>query len=265
MIFFKSRRRRKLRARPFPPAWRASLEADMPLYLRLPEADRRELEGHIQVILAEKYFEGCGGLVLTDRIRILIAAHAALLLLHRDTEYFPLMRSILVYPAAFIGEGKSVGPGGVVTEHAGWRSGESWHTPIAGGPVIISWNDTLAGAASPSDGRNVALHEFAHQLDAESGAVEGVPAVADAPGFARVINDELFRLRQALAWGRPTLLNPYAAQSAAEFFAVAVETFFERPCELRSVHPDVYARLAGYFNQDPASWCVGAGCRGAVA
>jgi Mlc titration factor MtfA (ptsG expression regulator) len=227
----------------------------MPLYRRLPAPDRAELEGHIHVLLAEKYFEGCNGLVLTDRTRLLIAAHAAVLLLHRDTDYFPLMRSILVYPAAFVGEGKSLGPAGVVTENAGWRTGESWHTPIAGGPVVISWRDTLAGAADPCDGRNVALHEFAHQLDAESGAMDGVPAVEprEHDAWRRLIDRELARLRHALSTGQPAAIDPYGAQSPSEFFAVAVESFFERPHALRAAHPDLYAALASYFSQDPAS------------
>jgi Mlc titration factor MtfA (ptsG expression regulator) len=255
VLLFKGRRRRRLRSRPFPAEWRAILESSMPLYRRLPDADRAELEGHIQVFIAEKYFEGCNGLQLSDRIRVIIAAHAGLLLLHRDTDYYPLMRSILVYPAAFAGAGKSIGPAGIVTENQGWRSGESWHTPAAGGPVIISWSDTLAGASDPCDGRNVALHEFAHQLDAESGAVEGVPALDDdAAGFSRMITIELARLRQALSMGLPSAIDPYGATSPAELFAVAVETFFERPATLRQQHPALYDRLTAYFRQDPATW-----------
>jgi Mlc titration factor MtfA (ptsG expression regulator) len=232
----------------------------MPLYRRLPPADRTELEGHIQVFIAEKYFEGCNGLSVDDRMRVLIAAHACLLLLHRDTDYYPLMRSVLVYPAAFVGAGKSMGPAGVVTEHAGWRSGESWHTPVAGGPVIISWTDTLAGAANPCDGRNVALHEFAHQLDAESEAMEGVPALDGDPGpFRRTIEAELAHLRRLLAMGVPAALDPYGATSPPEFFAVAVETFFERPEALRAAHPGLYLQLAAFFQQDPCAWSLHGG------
>lgn len=269
MLLFKGRRRKKLRSLPFPAAWRDTLRSDMPLYRALSAADRAELESHVQVFIAEKYFEGCGGLILTDRMRILIAAHACLLLLHRDTDYYPLMRSVLVYPAAFVGEGNSVGPAGVVTQSDGWRSGESWHTPASGGPVIISWRDTLAGAADPCDGRNVAIHEFAHQLDAESGAMEGIPALDDpaaAKSWKVLIPRELAALRHALWAGQPTAIDPYGAQSPPEFFAVAVESFFERPLALRGARPDLYQHLAGYFHQDPAAAAQALNCgQGAVA
>ena len=100
--FFKQRRRRRLRAAPFPEAWRTIVERNVLLFARLPDDDRTELLGHIHVLLAEKHFEGCGGLELTDEIRVTIAAHACLLLLHRDTDYYPDLTSILVYPHTYV-------------------------------------------------------------------------------------------------------------------------------------------------------------------
>src|SRR5690349_12495257 len=90
----KRQQRAKLRATPFPLDWSRTLERLFPIYARLPQEDRNELQGHIQVFLAEKRFEGCGGLVLTEEMKICIAAQACLLLLHRDTEYYPGLRSI---------------------------------------------------------------------------------------------------------------------------------------------------------------------------
>ena len=255
-MLFKARRRRKLRIREFPEAWRGILRRRWPMFELLPARDRAELEGHIQVFLAEKYFEGCNGLTVTEEMRVLIAAQACLLLLHRDTDYFPLMRSVLVYPGPFVGEGKSTGPGGVITESEGWRRGESWHTPGAGGPVILSWPDVLAGAANPGDGRNVVIHEFAHQLDGESGWVDGAPRIEDARDAAawkRVMSEE-FNSHARAAWsGLPTVIDPYGATSPAEFFATATEAFFERAAELRLSHPALYDAMTGYFHQDPAA------------
>ncbi|MEN6334776.1 MAG: zinc-dependent peptidase, partial [Phycisphaerales bacterium] len=85
-MLFRDRRRKKLAARPFPDEWLAILVRSVPLYARLPEADREELKRHLLVFLAEKRFEGCGGLEITDEIRVTIAAHACLLLLHRKTD-----------------------------------------------------------------------------------------------------------------------------------------------------------------------------------
>src|SRR5918997_6621848 len=99
--FLKGRRRRRLREQPVPAAWRAIVERNLPIFHRLPAADQAELLGHVQVFLAEKIFEGCGGLELTDEIPVTIAAQACLLLLHRDTDYYPKLTTILVYPTGY--------------------------------------------------------------------------------------------------------------------------------------------------------------------
>ena len=227
----------------------------MPIYGRLPEADRRELERHIQIFLAEKYFEGCAGLAVTDEMRVIIAGQACLLLLHRETNYYPGLRTILVYPSGYFAHSRSIGPGGLVTEGMDPRSGESWHTPGAGGPVVLSWRDVKAGAVNERDGHNVVYHEFAHQLDGESGSVEGAPVLHERSQYtpwAQVLGREFHRLRDDLRSGQPTLLNAYGATSPAEFFAVATETFFERPLEMRARHPELYEQLRGYYRQDPA-------------
>jgi Mlc titration factor MtfA (ptsG expression regulator) len=230
----------------------------MALYRELAAADRRELEGHVQVFIAEKYFEGCGGLKITESMKVLVAAQACVLLLHRESDYFPGMRSVLVYPGPFVGAGKASGPGGMVTESLGWRTGESWHTPASGGPVVLSWPDVLAGAADAHDGRNVVYHEFAHQLDGESGWVEGSPAferVEDAAEWKRVMSEQFQAHARAVWSGMPTVIGAYGATSPAEFFAVATEQFFEQGPALKAANPEVYRLLAGYYRQDPAAAC----------
>lgn len=264
-MFFKNRRRRRLKARPFPERWREMLHSRMAAFRTLAPADRAELEGHIQVLLGEKYFEGCAGFKITDEVRVLIAAQACVLLLHRDTEYFPGLRSVLVYPGPFQGSGKAIGPAGMVVESLGWHRGESWHTPGAGGPVVLSWPDVVAGAADAEDGRNVVYHEFAHQLDGESGWVEGAPMLeAEAAAEWKRVMGEQFQTHARAVWaGMPTVIGAYGAQSPAEFFAVATEVFFERGAALRAANPEVFRLLAGYYRQDPqAGRCavVGACC-----
>ena len=250
--FLRRRRRRTLRASPFPDAWRAILERRVPLWRRLPEEDRRELEGHVQVLLAEKHFEGAGGLVLTDEIRVVIAAQAAVLLLHRETDYFPGLYSIVVYPAGFVVPVRDE-DGGIVTEGTDDRLGESW----SAGVIVLSWDGVRHGVADSGDGENLVLHEFAHQLDDEGGDADGVPLLArghDGARWAQVLGVEFERLRDADDRGEHTLLDPYGAETPAEFFAVATEYFFERPAELETEHPELYGELRRYFRQDPARW-----------
>jgi len=122
---------------------------------------------------------------------------------------------------------------------------------------VLAWDDVKAGAADPDDGRNLVLHEFAHQLDFEDGSTDGTPALessAQARSWAAVFGNELETLRRAADAGEPTLLDPYGAQDPAEFFAVATETFFERGRDLSLQHPKLYEELRRFYRQDPAAW-----------
>ena len=249
---FKQLRRKRLRSQPFPPAWLDIIKKNVPIFNRLPQADQRELQGHIQVFLAEKYLEGCGGLELTEEIKVTIAAQACLLLLHRETDYYPRLITILVYPHAYVA--KSVEPigGGVVQEGETARLGEAWKE----GVVVLSWDDVRQGASDLHNGHNVVLHEFAHQLDQQDGSADGTPILEHRSQYvtwARVLGDEYEQLRRDIEQGRTDVLDEYGATNPAEFFAVATECFFEKPIPLRRKHPQLYEELKAYYRQDPAS------------
>ena len=252
--FLKRRRRRRLRARPFPKNWLKLIQRHIVFFHKLPAFDRAELLGHIQVFLAEKRFEGCGGFVITDEVRVTIAAQASLLLLHRDTDYFPGLVTILVYPLTYMVEEKRQ-----VGEHV-WQEGTVSRLGETGrrmGSLVLSWGAVKHGAADPSDGKNVVLHEFAHQLDFENQAADGVPGLATREqqlAWSKVMRSEFASLRAADETGIPTLLDTYGATDAPEFFAVSVEAFFERPHALRAYHPKLYAELQQYFQQDPVEY-----------
>ncbi len=222
-------------------------------YGQLNQELRLELEGLVQVFLHEKAFEGCGGLELTDEIRVTIAANACILLLNRETDIYPKLRSILVYPTSYLAPSSRRWPDGTVTEGKQHRLGESW----SHGNVVLSWEDVLTDALARRIGRNVVLHEFAHQLDSESGADEGAPSLPDASMYAdwaRVFSKEFQALVDAAEVGEPTLLDYYGATSPAEFFAVASECFFEQPVSMATVYPDLYRQLQLFYQQDPASF-----------
>jgi MtfA peptidase len=250
----KKGRRRRLRTRPFPKEWMAAIERDVLFFRRLSASDRAELLGHIQVFLAEKRFEGCGGLAITDEIRVTIAAQACLLLLHRETDYFPGLLTILVYPSLYMVEEKRQ-----IEEHV-WEEGTATRLGETGrrmGSLVLSWDAAKSGAADPSDGKNVVLHEFAHQLDYENSAADGVPGLATREqqlAWSEVMRAEFASLRTARETGIATLLDTYGATDPAEFFAVSTEAFFERPCALRARHPKLYAELRKYFQQDPIDY-----------
>ena len=258
--YFRKRRRSKLRRRPFPKAWLEIIQANVPVFLRMPDEAQSELLEHVQVFLHEKRFEGCGGLEITDEIRVTIAAQACVLLVHRESRYFPKLRSILVYPNAYVTKATSWSEDGTLTEEASHRLGESWGT----GSVVLSWNASEGGAASPHDGNNVVFHEFAHQLDQEDGHADGAPILGRRltrteqrsmySSWARIMQSEYDQLQDLVERGKHTLIDDYGATNPAEFFAVATETFFEKPRLLRKRHADLYQQLQQYYRQDPASW-----------
>jgi Mlc titration factor MtfA (ptsG expression regulator) len=252
--FLKQQRRRRLRTRRFPKEWLALIQRHVVFFHKLTAGDRAELLGHIQVFLAEKRFEGCGGFAITDEVRVTIAAQACLLLLHRNTDYFPGLLTILVYPLTYmVQEDHQVGEH-VWEERTVSRLGETGRRM---GSLVLSWGAVKHGAADPSDGKNVVLHEFAHQLDYENHAADGVPGLATREqqlAWSEVMKTEFASLRAADESGIPTLLDTYGATDPVEFFAVSVEAFFEQPRALRARHPRLYAELQKYFQQDPVDY-----------
>ena len=254
LTLLKQRKRRRLQARPFPKEWLTLIQRHVVFFPRLSGSDRFELLGHVQVFLAEKRFEGCGGFEITDEVRVTVAAQACLLLLHRETDYFPGLLTILVYPVRYMVEEKRQ-----VGEHL-WEEGTVSRLGETGrrmGSLVLSWGAVKHGAADPSDGKNVVLHEFAHQLDFENQAADGVPALATREqqlAWREVMRTEFMSLRAADETGIPTLLDTYGATDPAEFFAVSVEAFFERPRALRPRHPKLYAALQNYFQRNPVEF-----------
>jgi MtfA peptidase len=252
--FLKQWRRHRLRARPFPKEWLKLIQRHVAFFPKLSAMDRAELLGHIQVFLDEKRFEGCAGFAITDEVRVTIAAQACLLLLHRETDYFPHLLTILVYPMTYM-----VKEDHQVTEHV-WQEGTVSRLGETGrrmGSLVLAWGAVKHGAADPSDAKNVVLHEFAHQLDYENHAADGVPALVtneDQLAWSEVMRSEFASLRAADESGIPTLLDTYGATDPVEFFAVSVEAFFERPRALRAYHPKLYAELQKYFRQDPVEY-----------
>ena len=256
MIFelLKRRWRHRLQSRPFPKKWLTLIQRHVVFFHRLSAGDRAELLGHIQIFLAEKRFEGCGGFAITDEVRVTIAAQACLLLLHRRTDYFPDLLTILVYPLTYmVDEKRQIG------EHV-WEQGSVGRLGETGrrmGSLVLSWGAVKHGAADPADGKSVVLHEFAHQLDFENQAGDGVPGLATREqqlAWSEVMRSEFASLRAADESGIPTLLDTYGATDPVEFFAVSVEAFFERPHALRARHPKLYAELRKYFQQDPVEY-----------
>ncbi|QDC08385.1 zinc-dependent peptidase [Oceanicola sp. D3] len=247
----KRRARSALLASPLTEAQREVIAAKVPITRRLPEPLARALEGRINLFLDQVEFIGRGGLEVTEEMRLSIAAQACLLVVNTDT-WFINLRTVLIYPGAFKSRRQSHN-GFVVTEHETVRTGESW----ARGPVILSWAHSDAGAADDADGQNVVIHEFAHQIDDLSGRADGAPILGRDQSFAewaRVFTSAYERLCTRTERGERGVIDPYGCEGHEEFFAVAVEVFFEQPRALMAEEPEVYAQLSTLFELDPVEW-----------
>ncbi len=111
--------------------------------------------------------------------------------------------------------------------------------------------------ANPEDGHNVVLHEFAHKLDEENAVMDGLPVLRDKSQYgdwAEVLSREFEAFRERVARHKNRVIDDYGAISAAEFFAVISETFFEKPLQMKHNLPDLYRQLQNYYRLDPAAW-----------
>ena len=237
-------------SRPLPPAWLGLLEQQA-LYRKLPTELQFELQAKLKAFLHEKVFIGCDGLVVTDEMRVTIAAQACLLLLNRPTNGYPELRWIYLFPGEFRSRIPTRDESGIVHLPDATLAGESWEN----GRVVLAWDSVRRGVARDDDGYNVVLHEFAHQLDQESGPADGAPLLyrrEDYDAWSKVFGEAYAQLCAAVDTGENTVIDPYGATSPAEFFAVVTELFYERPAALRAEHPALYDAMVHYFRIDPA-------------
>lgn len=246
----KARRRHALQ-QPFLDEWIEILKKNLPPYAKLSDTFRRELHDSIKIFLSEKSFEGCGGLVITDEIRVTIAAQACMLLLNRKDDCYPKLTSVLVYPSTYVAGNK-----GLFTDKSDQTSvrlGESW----GHGVVVLAWDSVKQGAINFKDGRNVAMHEFAHQLDQEDGVADGAPILEDRTAYgswSEIFSQEFIRLQNKKKKRKRSVFNKYGATDPAEFFAVVTESFFEKPKQFQKKHPELYQELQDYYKVNPIEW-----------
>ncbi len=246
--WLRARRRKQVLAQPFPADWDRIIDDNVQLAHRLDPASRQKLRELVQIFIAEKSWEGCGGLELTEEMQVTISAQACLLVLGRENDLYTDVASILVYPSTLITPPRPLGffeqprtPVG----HGSTVIGEA----MLGGPVVLAWDAVLAGGRGEALG-NVVLHEFAHKLDMATGRIDGTPPLANKAErrrWARVCSEAYTRHRALTDAGWPTLMDAYGATNEAEFFAVSTESYFTRPQELAYEYPELYTLLADFY------------------
>jgi Mlc titration factor MtfA (ptsG expression regulator) len=238
-LFIPRYRLKKAIQAPFPDEWVGIVERNIAVYTKLPVPMRLQLRKLIKQFLHQKHFSGAHELEITDEIRVTIAAEACMLLVNRKTNVYPALKYIIVYPTAFVVDRPQGGADGIVSEGRKGLLGESW----SNGKVILAWDNVLHGSSNFVDGQNVVLHEFAHQLDSESGDTNGAPILGGnncLRTWAGTLSGEFEELQRDAWKGKQSLIDHYGATNPAEFFAVSTETFFEKP-----------ARSTTFYNPTP--------------
>lgn len=241
--WIRRRRQRDADTARSPLEWKDLLDDRLALIARLSPPQRGHYHALVERFMEQKRFVGCAGLEVTDEMRALIAGMACLLILRPGAKMFPQLKQVLIYPGPFLVPVTEPDEFGLVSDEPEERIGESWQ----GDRVILSWQDVEA--ALDGDEVNVVVHEFAHQLDDESAAGEGAPLLHDYARWSEVMKSEFERLRRHR---RPRVLDPYGAESPAEFFGVVTEAWFQRGAELAQHHPALYALLRDYYGFESA-------------
>lgn len=253
VVFWPGIRIRRIVATPFPESWATIVNRRLPFTKSLPDEQRQRLEDLIKFFIADKNFIGCAGQEIDDDIRVTIAAQACLLIMNRPEMHYQKLRSILVYPSTFVATREIRDDLGLVSVQHHTLLGESWDM----GKVVLAWDNVESGVLNLHDGHNVVLHEFAHQLDSESGSTNGAPVLRTRGAYkswAQIFQLEFERLRKPQFQHKQSLLDEYGATNPAEFFAVATETFFEEGKAMRSHHRELYDELVSFYRLDPAKW-----------
>ena len=252
--WFSNNRRKKILATPFPNEWGRHVQNNIQYYQHLSNEEKKRLQDLIQIFIAEKPWLGCNSLELTDEIRVIIAAHACLLILALPNDYYRNVKSIYVYPTTIISPESPIGFFEVPTSPVRGPMpilGEAHHR----GPVLLVWDEVKRETRDPEHGHNVVFHEFAHKLDMLDGSADGTPLLPTPEEYQRwseVCSKEYLELCERVEHGRPTFFDSYAATDEAEFFAVVTETFFCKPENMKHQHPKLYQVLQDFYRQDPA-------------
>jgi len=252
-IRYKKFQYQKAMQKPFSPQWQQLLIDKLPVYQKLPDFLQQELQQKIKHFLYTKVFIGCAGLTIIDEIRVIIAAEANLLILNRPSNGYINLKWIYVYPSVFIAKREVANEYGLVAKTRTALLGESWQN----GRIILAWDNVESGMRDFHDGHNVVLHEFAHQLDQESGQANGAPLLYTKDSYqiwSRIFSHEFEQLQKELQQGKHTLIDQYGATNPAEFFAVVTEVFFEKPHALHKLHPELFILLKDYYRLDPRDW-----------
>jgi Mlc titration factor MtfA (ptsG expression regulator) len=231
--------------------WKRTL-VRYPFLQRRDDPGAADLRRLTSLFLDRKEFSAVGGLHLTDAMVVGIAAQAVLPVLRLGLHHYAGFVGIVVHADQVLAPREVTDEDGVVHSYEEVLAGEA----VQGGPVMLSWQDVRAAGRQADGAYNVVIHEFAHVLDlalSEAGGQPPLPADLPIADWRAVMTRSFDVHCRRVGAGERTAVDGYGAESMAEFFAVATETFFVTPAEMQNEHPALYGMLVRCFRQDPVA------------
>lgn len=244
---------RKILSLSFSDSYKKILEEYFHPYIYLSDLQKENLHYKILYFLHYKHFWAIGDFVIEEKMKILIAAQACLLILkEKSPRAYPQLYNIYISEAAFIEKENDIDLRTLLPQHQ-VRLGESWMH----GPLVLSWRDVEEGLENWRGGHNVVYHEFTHQLDSMDDGMDGTPILkkkSDYKAWQIVMSKNFVELRRRTRLHLKADIDKYGATNEAEFFAVTVEEFFASPRSFHQRHPDMYQLYQSYFELNPLAW-----------
>lgn len=214
---------------------KAFLAKNFEFYQKLPPKSKQIFERRVALFIGSKKFIPRQMDRVTWEMKVLIAAAAIQLTFGFPKVNLSWFRYILVYPDTFFSQANQQHHKGEVNPKAK--------------TIVLSWKYFVEGYLE-SDGRNLGLHEMAHALRLENRIMNEEYNFLDH----EILDEWEQRAKhtmQEIKNGAENFFRKYGSVNNEEFFAVAVENFFERPIEFKELHPLTYQTLCRLLRQDP--------------
>lgn len=206
-------------------------------YQQLSAEQQREFERRVIRFVRQKQFISRGGIRINSAMRVMVAAAAVQLTFGLPELVLRHFRRIIIYPDQYYS---------TITQR--YHKGE---VNPAAQAIVLSWNNFLAGYAQSDDSLNLGLHEMAHALEIEN-LIDNDEYDFLPPAVWQRWQQQAEAYRSGMSPMDPGFFRDYAATNDQEFFAIAVENFFERPGEFRVHAPELYDTLVKLLRQDPS-------------
>lgn len=209
------------------------LRNEFPFYNKLTAQHKIYFRHRVFRFIERHTFIGKNDFIITDQVKILIAATATMLTFGMRKYLFEVIDKIIIYPEPYLS---------TITNES--HKGE--FNPRAKA-VVFSWRDFIGGHQVNNDNLNLGLHEFSHVLHYHGSKYQDMSAINFSRMYRRITAEVLYKSN------RDKLLQSdyfriYAYTNPHEFLAVIIEHYFETPQTFKKEFPELYKKVELMLN-----------------